>query len=310
MLSRRNIRVKVLQTLYAVNRDKGLDVKSATASYHEYIQQSFSLYLFNLLQLREIVKYSIQDAKHRQSKHLPSEDDKKFTTKAYHNDLIQSTLDNDTLNKHFNDLNISQYLTDDNTRLLYMDFLKTPEYKFYLDNGATTDDHRQMLLFLYKYSVTGELFNEQMDDYFANWWDDKSLVVGGMKKTIKAMPFDDAYIQAMKPAYDTVTEFGEALLLDVINNNDSLLETIEPALNNWDADRVAVVDMILLKMALSELMNFPTIPTKVTLNEFVEIAKLYSTDKSKDFINGILDRLFKKLDKEGKIKKEGRGLVE
>ena len=114
----------------------------------------------------------------------------------------------------------------------------------------------------------------------------------------------------MRPNYETIKEFGESLLLDVINNNENLLATIEPALNNWDADRVAVIDMIILKMALSELLNFPTIPTKVTLNEFVEIAKLYSTDKSKDFINGILDRLFKKLDKEGKIKKEGRGLVE
>ena len=168
----------------------------------------------------------------------------------------------------------------------------------------------RILLFLFKYSVTGEIYNELMDDYFLNWWDDKSLVIGAIKKSIKAMPFDGAYIDAMRPNYETIKEFGESLLLDVINNNEDLLATIEPALNNWDADRVAVIDMIILKMALSELMNFPTIPTKVTLNEFVEIAKLYSTDKSKDFINGILDRLFKKLDKEGKIKKEGRGLVE
>jgi len=89
-----------------------------------------------------------------------------------------------------------------------------------------------------------------------------------------------------------------------------LLGIIEPTLKNWDADRVAIIDMVLLKMALSELTSFPTIPTKVTLNEFVEISKLYSTDKSKDFINGILDRLMKKLNKEGKIQKEGRGLKE
>jgi len=83
------------------------------------------------------------------------------------------------------------------------------------------------------------------------------------------------------------------------------LAIIEPALKNWDADRVAIIDMILLKMALSELLSFPSIPTKVTLNEFVDISKLYSTDKSKDFINGILDRLMKQLEKDGKIKKEG-----
>ena len=81
-------------------------------------------------------------------------------------------------------------------------------------------------------------------------------------------------------------------------------------MKNWDAERVAVIDMILLKMAVCELVSFPTIPTKVTLNEFVEISKMYSTDKSKDFINGILDRLLKKLEKEGKVTKEGRGLIQ
>ena len=280
-------------------------------AYHEQIHHSFALYLFNLLQLKEVAKYSLEDQKSRKAKHLPSDEDKQFSPKLYHNDLIQSILDNSGFNKCLKEFDLNSFLTEDNTRLLYVDLLKTPEYKTYLQTGQSTkEDHRKLLLFLYKYSVTGEIMNEQMEDYFANWWDDKSLVVGAMKKTIKAMPLSDTYLESMRPTYDTVTEFGEALLRDVVKNDTLLLETIEPVLNNWDADRVAVIDMVLLKMALSELMNFPTIPTKVTLNEFVEIAKLYSTDKSKDFINGILDRLFKKLDKEGKIKKEGRGLVE
>ena len=311
MLSRRNIRIKVLQTLYAANRDKGITPQLAIKTYNKHIEQSFALYIFNVLQLREIAKYSLQDATHRKSKHLPSDADRSFTTKLYHNELIQSTLDNEVLKAAIKSTKCTAYITEDNTRLLYADLLKTPEYKEYLQKiNPTQEDHRQILLFLYKYCVTGEIYNELMDDYFLNWWDDKSLVVGAMKKTIKAMPFDGAYIEAMRPNYETVKDFGETLLLDVFNNDTSLLANIEPALNNWDADRVAVIDMVILKMALSELMNFPTIPTKVTLNEFVEIAKLYSTDKSKDFINGILDRLFKKLAKEGKIKKEGRGLVE
>lgn len=311
MLSRRNIRIKVLQTLYAANRDKGISSQSAANLYHQHIEQSFALYIFNLLQLREITKYAVQDDTNRKSKHLPSDEDKKFSSKLYNNELIQSTLDNEVLKSLINSTKSRVYLNDDNTRLLYADLLKTPEYKAYLDNpDCTVEDHRLILLFLFKYSVTGETYNELMDDYFLNWWDDKSLVVGAMKKSIKAMPFDGDYIDSMRPNYETIKEFGETLLVDVLNNNEDLLANIEPALNNWDADRVAIIDMIILKMALSELMNFPTIPTKVTLNEYVEIAKLYSTDKSKDFINGILDRLFKKLDKEGKIKKEGRGLVE
>ena len=96
----------------------------------------------------------------------------------------------------------------------------------------------------------------------------------------------------------------------VFYEDEVLHGIIEPILKNWDADRVAIIDMILLKMALTEFTNFPSIPTKVTLNEFVEISKMYSTEKSKDFINGVLDRLLKKLNAEGKIKKAGRGLLE
>lgn len=312
MLSRRNIRVKVMQCLYTVNRDVSLanNLSLVTQVYQDTIRNSYELYLFNVLQVREITKHALKDEAHRKGKHLPSGFDKQFSAKLYRNPLVQSLVSDGGLKTALHNCEVAEYLSDDNTRLLYNDFAKTPEYKAYLKNPHTTDkEHLEILLFLFKHAVTGEIYNELMDDYFANWWDDKSLVVGAMKKTLKALPVQDGYIDSLKPGFDTVTEFGEALLKDVIQSDSQLLKHIEPTLNNWDPDRVAVVDMVLLKMALSELLNFPTIPTKVTLNEFVEIAKLYSTEKSKDFINGILDRLLKKLNQEGAIKKQGRGLV-
>jgi len=311
MLSRRNIRVKVMQSLYAINRDKSYDgdLDLSTQVYRESIRQSYDLYLFNILQLREVTKRALKDEAHRKGKHLPSDFDKQFSAKLYTNSLIQSTFKDNGFIAALAKSKVEQFLTDDNTRLLYNDFAKTPEYKAYLKNPNTTDaDQLEILLFLFKHAVTGEIYNDLMDNYFSNWWDDKSLVVGAVKKTLKSLPLKEGYIAGLQPGEDTVTEFGEALLQDVLRHNDKLLTLIEPTLNNWDAERVAVIDMVLLKMALSELLNFPTIPTKVTLNEFVEIAKLYSTDKSKDFINGILDRLLKKLNQDGLIKKEGRGL--
>ena len=147
-----------------------------------------------------------------------------------------------------------------------------------------------------------------MEDQYSNWLDDKSLIVGSVKKTIRSLPGEEVFYEAYRPTADTIEEFGQELLHSVYYDDEELLEMISPVLNNWDADRVAILDMVILKMAISELTSFPTIPTKVTLNEFVEISKLYSTDKSKDFINGILDRLLKQLIKDGKISKEGRGL--
>ena len=148
------------------------------------------------------------------------------------------------------------------------------------------------------------------EDRYNNWADDESLVMGAMKKTLKAMPLSGPFYQEHEPSDDTVSEFGAALLTRTAQEDAALLNEIQPMLKNWDADRVAILDMIMLKMALCELLHFPTIPTKVTLNEFVEISKSYSTDKSKEFINGILDRLMKKLLEEGRIVKEGRGLNE
>jgi N utilization substance protein B len=148
------------------------------------------------------------------------------------------------------------------------------------------------------------------EDRYTNWDDDESLVVGAMKKTVKAFPLKDNFYQEFEPSDMTVREFGEELLRKTCREDSALLAEIEPALQNWDVERVAALDMIMLKMALCELLHFPTIPTKVTLNEFVEISKVYSTDKSKEFINGILDRLMKKLLEENKIVKEGRGLIE
>ena len=166
-----------------------------------------------------------------------------------------------------------------------------------------------MMLSLVKACFNSEVFVESLEDHYPNYVDDKSLVVGALKKNMKALPLVDDFYEQYRPNKETTVEFGEALIKKVHEEEADLMTIIEPVLNNWDADRVAVIALILLKMAVSELLDFPSIPTKVTLNEFVEISKLYSTDKSKDFINGILDRLMKQLTDEGKINKKGRGLI-
>ncbi len=136
------------------------------------------------------------------------------------------------------------------------------------------------------------------------------MIIGAMKKTIKALPDTPELYRTFRPDYEAGVEFGEGLLDMVVARNDELESIIGPALENWEMDRVANIDMLFLKMAICEFTSFPTIPTKVTLNEYVELSKLYSTDKSKDFINGILDKLLKQFTEEGKIQKTGRGLVD
>jgi N utilization substance protein B len=311
MLSRRNIRIKVMQVLYARSRDKELSHRQALMQYHDSIRHAFELYLLSLLQLIKVAEYAEQDYSNKRSKLRPSEEDKAFKPKLGKNGLIRSLQENRGLQDLFRIHKTPDRIKEDNTRLLYNEYAKTAQYDGYARSEDDSDAaHLGALLELNKSLNGSELFNEVMDDNYITWQDDKSLVVGAMKKTIKALPVSGAFYQEFQPDDETVIEFGETLLQQVEEKEEYLKTLIEPTLKNWDAERVAVLDMILLKMAVCELMNFNTIPTKVTLNEYVEISKLYSTDKSKDFINGILDRLLKKLETEGKIVKEGRGLLE
>ena len=300
-----------MQVLYAMNRDQDLTNRQAMVLYNDTIRQSFDLYLLSLLQLLRVAEYAQQDHQIKSSKLRPSEEDKSFRPKLSQNELILSLQENKGLKSLLTVHKIYDRVTEDNTRLLYNEFAKTDQYQDYLKQKEDTPEiQRHILLDLYKTMVSSEIYDDLMEENFITWLDDKSLIVGSMKKTLKALPAESAFYQEYQPSDETVREFGEELLKDVCENKEDLLQIIEPTLKNWDAERVAVIDMVLLKMAISELINFPTIPTKVTLNEYVEISKLYSTDKSKDFINGVLDRLMKKLEKEGKIVKEGRGLLE
>lgn len=311
MLSRRNIRIKVMQVLYAMNRDKTVSLKDSKNCYNDKIKASYHLYLQNIKLFIDIATFCYEDNKRRSSKHLPTEEDKSFTPRLCDNILMDSLCKNESLEKIFKSKKIESSADDDMRRLIYTEFSKTEPYINYIAaKEVTVDMHRDILLQLYRFCTSHEVFEEVLEDQYSNWIDDKSLVVGTMKKTIKAMPLENFFYDEYVPTKDTVENFGQELLSKTHTNNDALLTIIEPTLKNWDADRVAVIDMILIKMALCELMEFPSIPTKVTLNEFLEIAKNYSTAKSKDFINGILDRLMKVLSQNGKIKKEGRGLVE
>ena len=312
MLSRRNVRIKVMQTLYSLSRDSHIDKSIALNQYRRKISLSLELYLFVIFFLKKIVDQVFIEYDHRKSKFLPTESDKIFSPKLGDNKLFKSLDENKFFKKLYLKFGFAEKIPQEISRMLYLEFEShSDNYKEYLiEDNQVDDDHLEMFLHLFKFLCSNENFEEKIEDYFPNWTDDKSLIIGVVKKTLKALPFENDFTENFQPDPEATVDFGEGLLSFVIENDEKLKDMIIPILQNWDVERVAVIDMILLKMALSELLNFSSIPPKVTLNEFVEISKLYSTEKSKDFINGILDRLLKKLQKDGLIKKEGRGLIE
>lgn len=311
MLSRRSVRVKVMQLLYMLNRDESLELSEVQQAYKDGIWKAFELYIYHLYLTLRVAQYAEKDAANRAAKLVPSDDDKVFEPRFSTNNCTNSLANHVEFLHLVKKFKASENLDEDHIRSLYNGFADQPEYKAYLELESPSDtDHAKAMIELYRYLSTNDLFLDMTEDRYNNWSDDESLVMGAMKKTLKSMPLSGEFYKEHEPSDETVREFGAELLLRTAQEDAALLAEIQPTLKNWDADRVAILDMIMLKMALCELLHFPTIPTKVTLNEFVEISKNYSTDKSKEFINGILDRLMKQLTESGKIVKEGRGLID
>jgi N utilization substance protein B len=311
MLSRRSVRIKVLQLLYMLNRDEALHYKDLVKDYNDGIWKTFELYIYQIYLLLRVAQYAEKDAAHRAAKHLPTDEDRAFTPRLAINELTKNLANNTFFMNLVADYQANEDLDEDIVRILYQAFAETEAYTNYLALPMPTpEDHRKAILELYRFLLNHDLFSDISEDRYSNWPDDESLVTGAIKKTLKASDFKGEFYQEHEPADEMVREFGEHLMLKTCEEDAALFNEIEPTLANWDADRVAVLDMLMLKLALCELLHFPTIPTKVTLNEYVEISKVYSTEKSKDFINGILDRLMKKLLSEERIVKEGRGLIE
>jgi len=311
MLSRRSVRIKVMQLIYSLDRDESLKPKDIIKSYNENIDKSFELFLFAVHVIYQITKVSTDDMAKRKTKHLPSDYDKAFTDKLFNNPLVQDIATNKTLEKKWESYEFEGKVNSDYIQKIYDEFAKTKEYKAFITSETSNAEVLELLLELFRFCRQNEYFNEILEDNYFNWVDDKSLVVGSVKKYLKQLPSESkTNYKDFLPEDETVKEFGMNLLKKTVANKDKLMEHVIPVLENWDHERLAIVDTILLQMALSELTDFPTIPEKVTMNEYVELAKTYSTIKSKEFVNGILDKLVTNLKESGHIVKEGRGLVE
>lgn len=294
-----------MQVLYATQGDENASLRVCQDVYKRLVERSFNLYLQNMVIIQRVAEYAKQDEARRKAKHLPSDEDKLFTAKLAYNQAVVSLSNNHDWTLLINKLHIGRTIDADQINTLYRDLLKTDEHQAYLDNKETKlEDDRQFLLFLYKWLQGHELFKTMVEDHFPLWEENKSLIIGAVKKTIKSLPHEGRFFDKYQNPTEAVTEFGNRLLDFTVTANDALLEKIKPVLTNWDAERVAIIDMILLKMALAEFLHFPSIPGTVSLNEYVEISKLYSTDKSREFINGVLDKLLHQLKDEGLITKE------
>lgn len=308
MIGRRNIRVKVMQTLYTLATTEAGSLeeqkKQGSVLLDEKINRFLDLFVISVLYTLQVARYSEKDAGKRASKYLPTAEDLNVSTKIAGNEFLWKILDNETFTEKIKDKNISRYIDEDLVQKIYKKLAATPEYKEYIaERERNYKSEVAIIKFIFDNNIFGdEAVMEHFADELPGWEDDSDMV----KILIDNFFKSSSKINFLKLISAEKNEYAHNLLHTTLEKESYTTELIQPKLNNWDAERVALIDMLLLRMGVAELLYFPTIPTKVTINEFIEIAKMYSTPQSGQFVNGVLDNILKDLTKENKIHKEAR----
>ncbi|GMV77775.1 MAG: N utilization substance protein B [Chitinophagaceae bacterium] len=301
MINRRNIRIKVMQLLYILESsgDKNF-FKDPIIQLKKSLDKTSELLVYFIYYLTEITRYVETDAKHRASKNLPTYEDLHVNTKLAGNIILWKLLENNSLieaNKFYKPSNRTE---ESFIKKLYVELVNRTEYKNYIQQPSRDNKaDKEILSFIFNnLMLPNELLISHIEEVFSNWDDDAELIQQLVNSYIQKPNTD---IGGMLT--DETWNFAKLLLQSAIDKNEYTLELIKPKLKNWDSDRIAVLDMILMKMGICELLYFETIPTKVTINEYIDLAKEYSTPQSGHFVNGILDSIHKELVAEGKINK-------
>lgn len=271
---------------------------------HEKIDRSSALFNLLLSYLAEITFYARTDAKQRAAKYLATAEDKNASTKLANNLIIDALWTNEAFQEAREKQNINGYIREEWVKKLFRQLAATSNYTDYIEDASqnkTAD--KAILKYLWEEVIlTNEVFISDLADDWTNWEDDRGMLTILMSNFFSK----PGSIKFRHFISEEKSEYAGSLIKTVIEKNDYLLEIIQTKLKNWEAERIAQIDLVLLKMGVSEFLYFPTIPEKVTINEYIDIAKQYSTEQSGQFVNGILDNLRKDLTAENKIRKIDR----
>jgi N utilization substance protein B len=302
MISRRNIRVKVMQLLYMIEAaDSPSAFTRPVDTLQKQIDKSRELMVYLIYFLTEVARYAETSAIKRASRNLPSEQDLNVNTKIAGNQLLWQILENESFRKSVEQDHPEKRIDKDLVKKVYESLTGTDKYKEYIsEQSRDKSKEKEIIRIIFtQLMLPDESFISHLEEQFPNWDDDAEM----MDQLVLN------YLQ--KPSSHNLQEiissdkwdFARTLLTTTIEKKEYCAELIKPKLKNWDSERIAVLDMVLMRMGVCELLYFETIPTKVTINEYIDLAKDYSTPQSGQFVNGILDNIHKEMMESGKIQK-------
>jgi N utilization substance protein B len=313
MISRRLLRIKALMALYAFNRREDENLDQAETELMFSIGKSYDLYHYLLLLLLEVSDIAREKIDQALQKRIPSHEDLNPRRRFIDNRIIAQLRKNIEFKTYISSKKLSWVNNSHIPRLLYNKMIVWEAYEEYMN--SETDNYLSDKKFITK--LITELFSNSEDlqsnleEQSIYWNDDMEYISSMVEKTLKKFKSDSGENIPLMPLFKNVEdeEFVKILFRKSISHSKKCSELIDKNTTNWEVDRIALMDILVMQLAITEILEFPEIPVKVTLNEYIEIAKYYCTSKSSTFVNGILDNIVKEIRDEGLFNKFGRGLV-
>ena len=305
MINRNLIRIRIVQIVYSWYQNTNKDLRNAEKELLFGLQKSYDLYYYLLQLMVELTRVYANRVEAKRNKFLPSDEDLNPNTNLLNNKFILQLQDNTQFNKYLNERPMSWESNDVFVKNLLDTILASDAYTEYAALSAPTyNEDREFWRKTFKQFI---YVNEELDDILEDesiyWNDDVEIVQTFVMKSIKQFSEDKKENQPLLPMFkdDDDKQYALKLLHDTILNEKKYRDLIEKHTEKWDFDRIAFMDLIIMQVALSEIFTFESIPTSVSMNEYIEIAKSYSTPKSGTFVNGILDAIVNQLKKENLI---------
>lgn len=302
MISRRNIRVKVMQTVYTLSTLES-DAKPGepVKLLQRHFEQSKDLLLYLTYFLAEVAGYAETDAYVRSNKHLPTKEDLNVNIKIAGNEILWKIKENTSYQQALGRSKPEQRIDKELVKKIYHHLMDAPEYREYISAKERNQTQERNILefILNDLLLADEVFISHIEENFINWDDDADMVVQTLKNFLQRTSSVN-FAEVISP---DKWDFAKSLLTTVLEKEKHLEGFIIPKLKNWDPERIAALDMIIMRLGVAEFLYFETIPPKVTINEYIDIAKEYSTQQSGQFVNGILDNIHKELVQQNKLHK-------
>ncbi len=309
MLSRRQLRVKVMQALYAFFQSENSDIGVAERELFRNIDRVNDLYYFILLFLVELGDAEQLNLEESGEKFFKDKEDKLTGFRIDNHPFIAALRTSEVFKETVKKKKLSWQKDHDLVKNTFLAIKKSAAYKEYINNGGSAKEF--LLEAVKKHILESTAFRHTIEEINSFWFEDLDFVCHMMLRSIKTF-FDQKKLELFGTYKDEEEDkqFVRELFHQTILHNTEYEKAITEKTKNWELDRIALMDIILMKMALAELMTFPSIPVKVSINEYIDISKDFSTPKSNHFINGIIDKLAADFKQNGKIVKTGRGLIE